>query len=87
MRSMHRNMPHFKSRAERKFDREIIIRSQMEGYNLALMPKQKVGVITFTAKDGNDDLKFNIQISSSGEAKVTLSPEGKDEIRYSGYVE
>lgn len=81
------DVPRFKSRAERKFDREIIIRSQMEGYNLALMPKQKVGVITFTAKDGNDDLKFNIQISSSGEAKVILTPEGRDEIRYSGYVE
>ena len=81
------DVPHFKTRAERKFDREIIIRTQMEGYNLSLIPKQKAGLITFSAKDGNDDLNFNIQISSSGEAKITLRPESKDEIKYEGYVE
>ena len=77
----------FKTRAERKFDREIIIRTQMENYNLTLLPKEKSGLITFSAKDGNDELKFNIQVSSGGQAKIILTPEGKDEIRYEGYVE
>ncbi len=81
------DVPHFKTRGERKFDRTIRIRTKMEGYNLSLIPNQKIGLITFKAKDGGDELKFNIQISSSGQAKVTLTPEGRDEIRYEGYVE
>lgn len=81
------DVPHFKTRGERKFDRKIQIRTQMEGYNLALMPKQKAGLVTFKAKDGGDDLDFNIQISSDGRAKVTLKPEGRDEIRYDGYID
>ncbi len=81
------DVPHFKTRGERKFDRTIILHTQMEGYNLTLMPKQKSGLITFSAKSGSDTYGFNIQIGSDGLAKVTLRPEGKDEIRYEGYVE
>ena len=81
------DVPHFKTRGERKFDRSIILRTQMEGYNLTLMPKQKAGLITFSAKSGSDAYSFNIQVMSDGLAKVTLRPEGKDEIKYEGYVD
>lgn len=80
------DIPHFKTRAERHFDRTITISAPMEGYNLSLMPKQKAGLITFSSMDGGKKINFNIQVFSDGSAKMTVDPEDKDEIRYDGEV-
>ena len=81
------DVPHFKTRGERKFDSKIEIRGQMEDYHLALMPTKKAGLVTFKANDRGEDCSFNIQIFSDGLAKLTVKPERRDEIRYEGYVE
>lgn len=79
---------HFKTRSEMRFDSKIEIRGQqMENYSLALMPKEKCGVITFKASNKGEDCYFNIQIPGDGHAKILVRPEKRDEIRYEGYVE
>ena len=81
------DIPHFKTRGELRIDSRIQIRTQMEGYNLALIPKEKSGLITFSARNGGENCSFNIRIFSDGRVKVTLRPEKRDEISYEGYVE
>ncbi len=81
------DVPHFKTRGERKFDRKIDIRGQMENYLLTLMPKEKCGIITFKANNMGEDHSFNIQINSNGQAKILVKPDRRDEIRYEGYVD
>ncbi len=81
------DIPHFKTRGERRFDRMIEIRGEMENYNLALVPTEKAGVITFKASNKGEDCTFNIRISSDGMAKILVQPDRKDEIRYEGYVD
>lgn len=80
------DVPHFKTRGERRFDRKIQFSAPMQGYNLSLMPKKEAGLITFTTLDGGEKLSFNIQVSSGGSAKVIVKPESRDEIRYEGDV-
>lgn len=81
------DIPHFKTRGELRIDSRIQIRTQMEGYNLALIPKEKSGLITFSARNRGENCSFNIRIFSDGHVKVTLRPEKRDEISYEGYVE
>ena len=81
------DVPHFKTRGELKFDSRILIRTQMEGYNLTLIPKEKAGLITFSARNGSENCNFNIRIYSDGQVKVILRPEKRDEVAYEGYIE
>ena len=81
------DLPYLGTRGELKFDTRILIRTQMEGYNLTLIPKEKAGLITFSARNGAENCSFNIRIYSDGQVKVILRPEKRDEIAYEGYIE
>jgi len=80
------DMPHLKTRGEIRMDSKIEFKGEVENYVLKYMPKKKSGVVTFTTKDGVDELKFSITIDNYGKARIRLTPEGRDYIDYEGSV-
>ena len=78
--------PHMKTRSEVRMDSKIEFRGDAEKYVLQLMPKKKCGVVTFTTRNGVEELKFSITIDNYGKAKIRMTPDSRDFIDYEGTV-
>jgi len=80
------DIPHLKTRGEVRMDSKIEFRGDAEKYVLQLMPKKKSGVVTFTTRNGVEELKFSITIDNYGKAKIRMTPDSRDFIDYEGTV-
>ena len=80
------DIPHMKTRGEIRMDSKIEFRGNAEKYVLQLIPNKKCGVVTFTTRNGVEELKFSITIDNYGKAKIRMTPESRDYIDYEGTV-
>ena len=80
------DIPHMKTPGEMRMTSKIEIRSEVRDYLLAIDPVDERSVVSFTASDLGVDYKFTITIENTGDAKIHVDPDKRDEIDYEGYV-
>lgn len=80
------DIPHMKTRGEIRMDSKIEFRGPTENYHLQYLPNKQSGVVTFTAKNGGEELKFTITIDDDGRARIHMEPDKRDYCDYDGYV-
>ena len=80
------DIPHMKTRAERRMDSKLEFKADIQNYLLKLEAKKKRGIVTFSTRYGGDEYQFNITVDNTGRAFIRVTPENRDFIEYEGNV-
>ena len=80
------DIPHMKTPGEVRMTSKIEIRGEVRDYVMGIDPADERAVVSFTASDLGVDYKFTITIENTGDTKIHVDPDKRDEIDYEGYV-